>query len=302
MASEEMQATINFVKEMLEQGFGARFDESLDPVKLRNAVEPAQAAMPLEEGVTLKEETLGGIYAELAVPEGARDDALLIYIHGGGLVCGNAMTSRGYTSMLAIESKIPTYAFSYRLAPENPYPAPLDDCVAVYEAILKKHPGKSLFLIGESGGALLCVASALRIRDMGLEMPAGIIPYSVVMDFSNTIDRIRPETDDFNITPEGLNTLGRLYCPDESKRKDPYCSPYFADLTGLPPALLGWDKAELLAADNEYLVQKLKEAGIEVRYKAYEGCFHAFSTTGTGTPESYELLKDTIAFVNDHIK
>lgn len=302
MASEEMQATIAFVKEMLAQGFGATFDADLDPVKLRNAVEPAQAAMPIEEGVTLKEETLGGIYAELAVPEGARDDALIIYLHGGGLVCGNAMTSRGYTSMLAKESKIPTYAFSYRLAPENPYPAPLDDCVTAYEEILKKNPDKSLFLIGESGGALLCVAASLRIRDMGLKMPAGMIPYSVVMDFSNTIDRIRPETDDFNITPEGLDALAKFYCPDEAKRKDPYCSPYFADLSGMPPALLGWDKAELLAADNEYLVQKLKEAGIEVRYKAYEGCFHAFSTTGTGTPESYELLKDTIAFVYDHIK
>ena len=70
----------------------------------------------------------------------------------------------------------------------------------------------------------------------------------------------------------------------------------------MPPMLLAWDKTETLAPDNEILVQKLKEAGVEVQYKAYEGCFHAFSTTGKGTPESHEILKDTVAFIEAHIR
>ena len=302
MASIEMQNLIVMMKKMMDRGFGARFDGNLDPNQLRSVIEQAQGNMPIEPGVHIEADRFGVMDAELAVPENPRDDAIIIYIHGGGLVCGNARTSRGYSSLLAAETQIPTYAFSYRLAPENPYPAGSDDCILAYEEIQKKNPGKSLILIGESGGAHLSVVTALRARDMGLEMPACVIPYSVVLDWSDTIDRERADCDDFTVTASGLKALENAYCPDESVRKDPYCSPYFADYSGMPPMLLAWDKTETLAPDNEILVQKLKEAGVEVQYKAYEGCFHAFSTTGKGTPESHEILKDTVAFIEAHIR
>ena len=301
MASTEMQNLIVMMKKMMERGFGAKFDGDLDPNQLRSVIEQAQGNMPLEPGVRIEQEKFGGMDAELAVPEDPREDALIIYIHGGGLVCGNARTSRGYSSLLAAETKIPTYAFSYRLAPENPYPAAADDCILAYEEIGRKNPGKSLILIGESGGAHLSVVTALRARDRGLELPACVIPYSVVLDWSGTIDRARPDCDDFTVTATGLKALQDMYCPDVAARRDPYCSPYFADYTGMPPMLLAWDKTETLAPDNEILVRKLQDAGVEVQYKAYEGCFHAFSTTGKGTPESYEILKDTAAFIDAHI-
>ena len=302
MASAQMTQLIVIMKQMMERGFGARFDGDLDPIRLRNVIEMAQGNMPLEPGVHIEEDRFGEMDAELAVPEGAREDAVIIYIHGGGLACGNAKTSRGYSSLLAEETKIPTYAFSYRLAPENPYPAAVEDCIFAYEEIQKKNPEKSLILIGESGGALLSVATALQARDLGLEMPVCVIPYSVVLDMSGTIDRDRPDCDDFTVTKAGLKVLADLYCPDETARRDPYCSPYFADYTGMPPMLLAWDKTETLAPDNEILVEKLQEKGIEVQYKSYEGCFHAFSTTGKGTPESLEILNDTVAFINAHIR
>ena len=301
MASTEMRNLIIMMKKMMERGFGAKFDGDLDPNQLRSVIELAQGNMPLEPGVRIEKEKFGGMDAELAVPEDPREDALIIYIHGGGLVCGNAGTSRGYTSLLAAETRIPTYAFSYRLAPENPYPAAADDCILAYEEIGKKNPGKSLILIGESGGAHLSVVTALRARDRGLEPPACVIPYSVILDWSGTIDRKREDCDDFTVTAAGLKALEDMYCPDESVRRDPYCSPYFADFSGMPPMLLAWDKTETLAPDNEILVRKLQVAGVEVQYKVYEGCFHAFSTTGKGTPESYEILKDTAAFIDAHI-
>ena len=112
--------------------------------------------MAIETDVTFIPEKIKDMDAEISMPAGARQDAVIIYIHGGGLICGNAVSSRGYASMLAGESKLPVYAFSYRLAPENKFPEAVDDCFAAYKAIQEKHPDKPVFLIGESGGAYLC--------------------------------------------------------------------------------------------------------------------------------------------------
>lgn len=302
MASAQMTGLISVMKKMMDQGFGAKFDENSDPVKLRAIIETAQANMPVAQSVTIEQDRFGVMDAELSVPAGARDDAVIIYIHGGGLICGNAKTSRGYASMLAEETKLPTWAFSYRLAPEDPYPAAVDDCILAYEEIQKRNPGKSLILIGESGGAHLCVVTAMLARDRGLEIPAAVIPYSIVMDMSGSIDRDRPECDDFTVYQKGLDVLSDMYCPDVSRRTEIYCSPCYADFAGMPPMLLAWDKTETLAPDNELLVRKLQEAGVEVQYKVYEGTFHAFATTGKGTPESLEVLNDTIAFMEAHIR
>lgn len=300
MASKEMEGLKKIMVQMMDKGYSARFDGKIDPVQLRTIIEKAQAGMPIAKGVNFFREKFGEMDAELAMPEESRNDAVIIYIHGGGLVCGNASTSRGYSSLMAAETGIPTYAFSYRLAPENPYPAAADDCFLAYQEIQKKNPGKSLFLIGESAGAYLSVTTALRVRDAGLPMPKGVIPYSTLMDFSGKIARNRKENDDFTVTLAGMDVLWKMYCNSE-QRRDPYVSNCYADFHGMPPMLMAWDRTETLAPDNELLTEKLTECGIEVNAKAYEGCFHAFATTGKGTPESAEVLQNTISFIEKHI-
>lgn len=301
MASKEMEQLKAGMKLMMEKGFAPTFDGNLDPMKLRAIVQSAQERMANEPGVTFIPEKFGDMDAELSMPENAREDALIIYIHGGGLICGNAFSSRGYASMLAGETKIPVYAFSYRLAPEDPFPAGVDDCFEAYRQILAKYPDRPLFLIGESGGAYLSVVTALKARDEGMKLPAGVIPYSPVMDLSGDYNRVKDITKDFTVTPEGLNWLGSLYCKDMDTT-NPYISPYYADYTGMPPMLLAWDKTETLAVDSELLAEKLQKAGVEVHAKGYDDCFHAFATTGRGTPESMEVLQNTVAFMNEHIK
>lgn len=300
MASIQMQMARQATQAMTNNGL-PQFGEDIDPARLRQAVETAQAAMPPPPGVEYKPEILGGVEAELSVPSFARTDALIMYVHGGGLVCGNAYTSRGYAGMLAAESRIPVYSFSYRLAPEDPFPAPLDDCVSAYRAAAEKHPDVPIFLIGESGGALLSIAAALRLRDEGARMPAGVVVSSPVIDFSETLDRSHCGWDEITVTEAGLRSLGKLYCPDEARRKDPYASPLFADFTGFCPLHVSWDKGETLAADAEALIALARKARVPVEYARYEGCFHAFAPVGRGTPESAKLLDDTIAFMLRHI-
>lgn len=301
MASVQMEGLKAVMKQMSAAGLAPRFDGSLDPQRLRDVMQGAQSRMPTEPGVTFQPETLGGIYCELSMPENARTDAIIIYIHGGGLVCGTAETSRGYASMLAGETKIPVYSLSYRLAPEHKCPAPIEDCFAMYKAVVEKYSNLPIFLIGESGGAYLSIITALLARDKGVQAPAGVIPYSPPIDLSGKLDRNFPGNKDFTVPPSGLNMLGKLYYAEESQYTDPYATPYYADYHGFPPTYLVWDESESLAVDAQYLRDKMLAAGVELIADSYPDCFHAFATAGRGTPESAEVLAKTVAFIEAHI-
>lgn len=301
MASHQMEGLKAVMQQMMERGLAARFDGNIDPQRLRSVIQVAQANMPTEPSVVFEPCMMGGVESELSIPENAREDAIIIYIHGGGLICGNAQTSRGYASMLAGETKIPVYSFSYRLAPEHKFPAAIEDSFAVYQAVLEKHPGKPVFLIGESGGAYLSITTTLLARDRDITMPAGVIPYSPPVDFSGVLDRHHPKNKDFTVSPDGLESLRKMYFTDESQYSDPIGTPYYADFHGFAPTYLVWDESESLAVDAEYLRDKLMAARVEVIAEGYPDCFHAFATTGRGTPESAEVLEKTVEFINSHI-
>lgn len=301
MASFLMQTIREYTRDMTNNGLPS-FGAEIDPEKLRNQVEVAQADMPLQPGVTYEACELGGIEAELSMPSFAREDAIIMYMHGGGLVCGNARTSRGYAGMVAGESRIPVYSFSYRLAPENPYPACADDCFAAYKAVLEKHPDTPVCLIGESGGAYLCITTALMARDAGIQAPAAIVLSSPIIDFyTGAVDHTGYGYDEITVTVDGIRAISNCYAPDVSRRTEPLCSPIYADYTGFCPTYVAWDKGETLAADAEALVGKLLDARVPVKFKRFEGCFHAFAPVGRNTPESSELLDDSIAFMLEHL-
>ena len=301
MASEQMEGLKRIMQEMMAKGFAPEFGSDIDPATLRNVIEQAQSGMPQIPDITFIPEKFGDMDAELSMPKNARDDAIIVYIHGGGLICGNAYTSRGYASILASETKIPTYAFSYRLAPENPYPAAVDDCFNAYKIILEKNPEKPIFLIGESGGAYLCIVTAMKARDNGVKMPTGIIPYSPLIDLSDTLDRTSDNNKDFTVKPEFLPSLQKMYVSSPAQLKDRYVSPYYDDFHDMCPMFLAWDKTETLAKDSEVIMEKAHAIGVEVAGKGYDDCFHAFATAGRGTSESSEVLDNTIAFMEAHI-
>lgn len=294
-----MEALKVGMKKMMAGGFSPKFDGSLDPIQLRNVIQAAQDRMPSEPGVTFTQMKFGEMDAELSTPEQVDDGAVVIYVHGGGLICGNARSSRGYASMLAAETHYPVYAFSYRLAPENKFPAAVDDCFEAYKDIEAQNPDKALFLIGESGGAYLSIVTAMKARDNGVRMPAGVIPYSPVIDMSGAINRVREGNKDFTVNFGGLRWLATLYCKPEDE-KNIYASPYYDDMHDMPPMLLAWDESETLAPDSEIIVKKLQEQGIECESKSYPDCFHAFATSGRGTEESREVLRNTVAFMHKH--
>jgi acetyl esterase/lipase len=182
MASEAM----NYVREMINIK-GLHFDEKTDVFALRAMVEQITMNMPDEPGVSFTSCALGGVEAELSTPDKQTGDDIILYIHGGGLLSGNARSSRGYASMLAAASGLRVYSISYRLMPEYPFPAGAEDCLAAYKALLEKHPNNKLALVGESGGGNLSIAVTLMIRDKGIILPSSVTAYSPVTDMTGTM-------------------------------------------------------------------------------------------------------------------
>lgn len=300
MASKEMEQLKAVMKMMMEKGFAPRFDGEVDPIHLRGIVQAAQERMTAEPGIAFIPADFNGVEGEISMPEEARKDAIILYIHGGGMMCGNAFTSRGYASMLAGESRMPVYSLSYRLAPEEPYPAGVEDCFNYYKGLVQANPNTPIFLIGESAGGYFSLVTAMKARDVGVKVPAGVVLYSAVIDFANRIDHRFEGNEDFTLTPEGMDAMSKMYV-GVGNENDKYAHPYLDDYQNLPPMFLAWDENESLSVDQKIIVDRIQVAGGEVAYKFYPHCFHAFATSGRGTPESYEVLKSTIDFFESHI-
>ena len=158
-------------------------------------------------------------------------------------------------------------------------------------------------LVSRSGWTLPVPFGVSNVSEMTVTdyPPAAILLSSPIIDMSGTLNRNRPGNKDFTVTPEGIGWLATLYY-NPGDEKNPYVSPYFDDMHGMPPTFLSWDQSETLAVDCEELVKKLLAQGVECHFKSYPDCFHAFAPIGRNTPESNEVLQNTVRFINAHIK
>ncbi|GHU70759.1 esterase [Spirochaetia bacterium] len=301
MSSVEMNQLRQVMKNMMQQQGMTMYGGKMDYAVIRQTIERASAAMPAEPGVSFTADVLNGIEAELLTPENPSGESIVLYIHGGGLVSGNVRTSRGFASQLASESGLRVYTLSYRLAPEHPYPAANDDCFAVYQALLEKYPRNSISFIGDSGGAYLSLVTTIRAMEKGLRLPASVTLYSPLVDFTGALahDRAKFAETDFTVGPDIDQVIKDLFIRDADV-KNPCISPIYADYKGFPPLKIVADSGEVLVADADILAETAKKAGVEVEYRKWDETFHAFATTGKGTPESAEVLQETVAFINKH--
>jgi len=300
MASQQMEQLKRIMRQMMQMEGMPSFRGPMDHLKLRQNIERSQNMMFVEPKTAFTKLDLNGVEGEVCIPTDRSYQAVVIYLHGGGLICGTAESSRGYASLIASETGYITYSLSYRLAPEHPFPAAVDDCLVAYGAVLARHPEHPIFLIGESGGGYLCLTTVLKAREAGLRLPSGIVPYSPVVDMCGILDRTKTAPNDFTLSPNGLSFLQELYAPNESST-NLLVSPVFADFRGFPPMFLAWDESELLAIDSLELMNRARSAGVIVEGKGYPDCFHAFATTGKGTPESLEVLHETVSFMKRHL-
>jgi acetyl esterase/lipase len=298
-----MSIQLFVLKPILRFRIKRRFRKKPDLMELRPIMEEAlalQKAPPAD--ITITEVTLGGIRTERLAAPGADTSATFLYIHGGGWVGGSPATHRPLTWRLARQIGIPVHAIDYRLAPEHPYPAGLDDCVAAYRALLDSGlKASSIVVGGDSAGGNLTLALALRLKDEGVPLPAALVCLSPATDMTSSGASVtrNAKADTFFI-PEIMATVASLYFPGHDP-KTPYLSPLFGDMAGLPPTLFQAGDTEMLVDDSRRATEKMKAAGVDVTLDVWPKVWHVWQVMADQLPEGEAAIKKIVAFVKHHL-
>ncbi|MBQ1976902.1 MAG: alpha/beta hydrolase, partial [Clostridia bacterium] len=213
------------------------------------------------------------------IPKDERRQGVILYLHGGGFTCGDLEYSIGVATLLAVQTGTRVFCCAYRLAPEHPYPAAPDDVLEAYRYLLDKgYDASHITLCGESAGGGLCYTLCLRLRELGLPLPCGIIAISPWTDLTASGESYTTNRDtDPSMTEELLNFFADSYTKD---RDDPMVSPLLADLTGMPPSLIFVGGDEIMRSDAEEMHKRLISIGCKSQLVVAPQRWHAYILYG----------------------
>jgi monoterpene epsilon-lactone hydrolase len=260
--------------------------------------------MPLPRGVTLEHVNAGGIPGERIVAPGAGSRLWIFYIHGGGWAQGINDNHRVFVAALSLATGARGLLPEYRLTPEHPFPAGLNDCVTAYRWLLSQGVAPSdIVMAGESAGATLVLATALALRESGDALPAALIALSPATDMAMTGETFHTKALVDPILGSGLaQDAFALYTNHgATDPRNPLVSPLYADVHGLPPTLIQVGTQEALLSDSTRMAQKMKAAGVEVKLEVWPGMFHAFSAGSDYFPEGRLAMKHIVKFIRQHL-
>lgn len=256
-------------------------------------------SLPIPSGVEFESVKIAEVPCLWIHPEQSRTDCVILYVHGGGLVEGSAITTRELGSRLAKTTKISILVIDYRLAPEYPYPAALEDVTAVYRTLIdsQSYQPHQIIFGGDSNGGGLALSAILALRDEKRPLPAALFLISPVVDltFSGESMTTRTEIDPFT-SEEVLRHCAQLYAQDEPIT-NPLISPLFADLSSLPSTLIQVGDHEILLSDSVRLAENAGRAGCQVSLKIWESMWHVWHYFAD-LPEAQEALEDIRAFID----
>jgi monoterpene epsilon-lactone hydrolase len=242
--------------------------------------------------------SLGGMAAEWVTPKENNNDKVFLYLHGGGYGMGSIKSHRSLATRIAIQSGCKMLLIDYRMAPENKFPCAVEDAVKAYNFLrLSGYTANQIIIGGDSAGGGLTVATLVRLRDFGLEMPLAGVCMSPWMDLNGTDPRMEgkqkedPFIDIKSIQIWGQNYAGHDLC-------NPLASPKYADLTGLCPLLIQVGTSESLYYDSVALRDHCKRDGVEYIYEEYPDMIHVFQTFGGFLEEADTAIFRVAEFIN----
>ena len=228
-------------------------------------------------------------------------DAVIFYTHGGGYVSGSCSDHRALIAKFPLGSGVRTLLYEYRLAPEHPFPAAMDDTLTAYRWMLGQiTPSTRIIIAGESAGGGLCLATLLALRDQGLPMPVAGIALSPWTDLLLTGESHRTRAQ-AAIDPPGMSQICSRYYVGENDPRFPWISPLYGDLHGLPPLLIDVGDDEMLRDNSVMFAEKARAAGVEVTLNVVAGQIHCYPLLPDFIPESREAMAEICAFIRKHI-
>ncbi len=234
-------------------------------------------AYPVADGVTVASAKVAEVPVEWITAPNASEDAVLLFLHGGGYVIGSPDSHRHLVANLSEETGLQGLLVDYRLAPEDPFPAAVEDAISVYAALLTHgFEAEEIVVAGDSAGGGLVIAMMLAIRDANLPLPAAGICLSPWNDLTGTAKSLETNASvDPTVTKESLDFFAGEYLGEEDAQ-NPYASPLFGDFTGLPPLLIQVGSVEVLLDDAVMLAERAKEAGVSVTLEVWDEMIHVW--------------------------
>lgn len=230
------------------------------------------------------------------------DDAAILHMHGGAYVSGGLLQSRALISPIAAEAGVRALTFSYRLAPQHPYPAQLEDAYRAYQWLLDAgYSPKKIALVGESAGGNLALALTLRLRAEGKALPAALALLSPWVDLLQTGESFETLKEiDATLNAEELMQSAIQFAGGRERLASPEISPVYADFSGFPPTLIHCGTHEILLSDSEMLERAMLRDGVDAHMVRWEGMCHVFQAFGF--EESKASNQQIGLFLNRHLK
>ncbi len=289
--------------------------------QLRKGFAALMASLPVPAGLRQTPTELAGRPAVLVEPDGVEPErdaepGIILYFHGGSFSFGSPATAMTVTANLVRRTGVRAISLDYRLAPEHPFPAAIDDCVAAFRGLLDGAVGDavssavnrgidpaSIVFAGDSAGGGLTVTTCLAARDAGLPMPAAIAAFSPGLDHTHSGRSMHTKAgiDPF-FTPEGLDHSGELYLGGQDPHQPLLAPAVYADLTGFPPILLQVGTNELLLDDSVRLAERAREADVDVILDVTVGVPHVFQSFVGMIDEADQALDRAALFLTQHLR
>ncbi len=269
--------------------------------KFRQQVERG-APSRLPEGIVRVPASAGNRYAEWIRPVDGPKDRAILYFHGGGYISGSCPSHRRHVVKFVQGCGIGAFLFDYRLAPEHPFPAALDDALAAYQTLLAEgHLPEHIVFAGDSAGGGLVFATLLALCEHGLPLPAAAVVLSPWTDLNCTGDSLHTRASLDVFTPAGAWTVFSKAYIGSADRCHPWISPLYGDLHGLPPLLIYAAGHDVLVDDSTRFAEKARLSGVDVTLRVGEGMFHCYPALSPLFPEARQAMDEICAFIKTHV-
>lgn len=271
----------------------------LSPENQRRAANGLLQPTPLAQSMPRESVQASGVPAAWFRPEDRSHDAVIYYLHGGGYILGSLQTHQNLISGFCTASGCEAFALEYRLAPEHPFPAAIEDSVTGYRHLLEEGIAPERIVIaGDSAGAGLTLATLFQVRDLGLPLPAAAVlisPWADIEGNSKTMELHYPY--DYLVMPH-LKLCADWVLSGQNP-KHPLISPVYGDYRGLPPMLIQVGGVEALLDDAVRVASHAREAGVEVRLDVHQDMVHVFQIFSSFLPEAQRAVREFAAFVRE---